>query len=308
MIVVNKLTREYRQRFNSDNHLGIFDVSLNVDDKECVALVGQNGSGKSTLLKCISGIMCPDSGGVYLDGRDAYKLRTQLCYEWGVLFSSKPTFIDDLAVADNLKLIQRLYNMQQAEVTTNMAVADSFLGIYELQERQYRTLSFGQRSRCEVVACLIHDPKYILLDEPTLGIDAGYLQGLKRYIIHLMNKNNANVIIVSHDFDFLNALCSRAVVMKDGRVIKDIKYADFYNIINRRKRVTVTLNEEAQIPDLLNKIEGFETVDSNHISFYKDGYKPYSEELMKWLTGPDVLSVDTSYRGIEEVVHEEGWG
>lgn len=146
-------------------------VNFSIEDGEIVALLGHNGSGKSTLLKCITGVIKPTSGQIIVDGLDSFRNQKKLRTNMGVVFNQKPSFIVDLTVMDNLQFFKVIYDISEKEFDDRLNTVDQYLNIHTLYDKQYRKLSFGERVKCEIASVLLHQPKYLFLDEPTIGLD-----------------------------------------------------------------------------------------------------------------------------------------
>lgn len=215
MISVKGVTKEYGKK----DKVRILDrVSFEAADGEIIALLGHNGSGKSTLIKCITGTLKPDCGSVTIDGRDSFKARRQLCRNMGVVFNQKPSFIVDLPVRENLLFFKAIYGLSDAEYEERRRLINQFLDIDDLYEKPYRKLSFGERVKCEITSVLLHSPHYVLLDEPTIGLDYNAKRGLYELLAYLKRHDGITAVIATHEVDYIQGICDRAVIMNKGRV------------------------------------------------------------------------------------------
>lgn len=216
MIKFENVVKEYTGK--DKKKIRVLDgINLTVEKGEVIALLGANGSGKSTLLKCLCGVICPTEGKITVDGQDTFKNRKLLVKNMGVIFNQKPSFITDLSVSDNLKFFQAIYGIPQKKFKRNLEFLDEYLNITGLLEKPYRKLSFGERVKCELVSILLHEPEYIYIDEPTIGLDYNAKKGLYNLIAEL-KRQGKTVIIITHEVDYIEGVCDRAVILCDGQV------------------------------------------------------------------------------------------
>lgn len=216
MIEIHQISKSYEQKKTKTEVLK--DISFTVADGEIVALLGHNGSGKSTLTKCIVGVIKPNSGYVRMDGRDSFKERNRLTGKMGVVFNQKPSFIADLPVKDNLLYFKAIYGLTREQYESRLAYLNNYLEIGDLYEKPYRKLSFGERIRCEIISVLLHSPHYIILDEPTIGLDYNAKRGLYHLLADLKEKEKICAIIITHEVDYIEGVCDKAVILSEGKV------------------------------------------------------------------------------------------
>lgn len=216
MIKIENVSKEYVQK---GKRLKILeDISYNVPNGKVVALLGANGSGKSTLIKCICGVIKPTSGKVVIDDKDTFIQRKKVIGNMGVVFNQKPSFIVDLSVNDNLEYFKAIYNISKDKYQQNLEYLDGYLKFYSLLDKPYRKLSFGERVKCEIISVLLHDPSYIILDEPTIGLD--YLA--KRGLYDLLNdlkRRGSTIIITTHEIDYIEDICDEAIILSNGKLV-----------------------------------------------------------------------------------------
>ncbi len=216
MISINNLSKTYSKKVEV-----LKDINLKIQEGEIVVLLGHNGSGKSTLIKCIVGVLKSTSGNVEIDNKDVYKDRTKVIANMGVVFNQKPSFIVDLSVYDNLLFFKAIYELDDVEFTENLKLIDEYLHVSELFQKPYRKLSFGERVKCELTSVLLHSPRYIILDEPTIGLDYNAKKGLYELLLYLNRKQKVTIIIVTHEVDYIEKICTRAIILKHGEVQYD---------------------------------------------------------------------------------------
>lgn len=201
-------------------------MNLEIQEGENVALVGPNGAGKSTLIKIISGILMPTSGEVVINGFVPWKKRIQYTKEIGVVMGQKTLLFWDISIQESLKLFQCIYNLSDDEFQKNLDVLDGVFQIREFWNIPPRQLSLGQRMRCEIVASMIHMPKLLYLDEPTIGLDVATKNLLLTFIKKLQEKIKCTILFASHYLQEVEFLCSRILILNKGSLIYDGSLTD----------------------------------------------------------------------------------
>lgn len=240
MIKIENIIKEYNTKDKSKIRV-LNNINLTIKDGEMIALLGANGSGKSTLLKCICGVLKLTSGSIRVDGKDAFKNRKYLIKNMGVIFNQKPSFIIDLSVRDNLNFFQAIYEIPQEKFDANIDFIDQYLKFKDLLEKPYRKLSFGERVKCEIVSILLHDPQYIYMDEPTIGLDYNAKKGLYELIAEL-KKQGRTIIIITHEVDYIEGVCDKVVILKNGVITYEGNPKKVTDRVNEKQRIVVKYN------------------------------------------------------------------
>ena len=240
MIKIENIIKEYNTKDKSKIRV-LNNINLTIKDGEMIALLGANGSGKSTLLKCICGVLKLTSGSIRVDGKDAFKNRKYLIKNMGVIFNQKPSFIIELSVRDNLNFFQAIYEIPQEKFDANIDFIDQYLKFKDLLEKPYRKLSFGERVKCEIVSILLHDPQYIYMDEPTIGLDYNAKKGLYELIAEL-KKQGRTIIIITHEVDYIEGVCDKVVILKNGVITYEGNPKKVTDRVNEKQRIVVKYN------------------------------------------------------------------
>ncbi len=197
------------------------DVSFKIGDGEIVGYIGPNGAGKSSTIKIMSGILTPDGGSCVIDGLTPWKQRREHVKNIGVVFGHRSQLWWDVPVADSFELIRDIYRVPQAEYTRNLDELRELLGLGEIIRTPARQLSLGQRMRCELAASLLHSPKLLFLDEPTIGLDAVSKLAVRDFIKRINRERGTTVILTTHDMQDIEALAERVLLIGRGRILFD---------------------------------------------------------------------------------------
>lgn len=202
------------------------DISFHIKEGEMVGYIGPNGAGKSSTIKILSGILTPDSGECVIDGRVPWKNRIAHVREIGVVFGQRSQLWWDVPVADSYELLKDIYTIPQSIYQKNLMELTELLNLSELLKTPTRQLSLGQRMRCEIAASLLHSPKILFLDEPTIGLDAISKLAVRDFILRLNKEKKTTVILTTHDLQDIEALASRIILIGKGKVMIDGTLAD----------------------------------------------------------------------------------
>ena len=197
------------------------DVSFTVNDGEMVGYIGPNGAGKSSTVKIMSGILTPDSGECIINGRTPWKDRVEHVRDIGVVFGQRSQLWWDVPVIDSFELIRDIYKVDKAEYKKTLSTLTELLNLGEILKTPARQLSLGQRMRCEIAASLLHNPKILFLDEPTIGLDASSKIAVREFIKSINKENKTTVILTTHDMQDIEALTERILLIGKGRILLD---------------------------------------------------------------------------------------
>lgn len=196
-------------------------VSFSVEEGEMLAFIGPNGAGKSTTIKMLTGILYPDGGKAEVMGIDPTKKRRQLAYLIGTVFGQKEQLWTHLTPYDNFRFFGAIYDLSERETERRIGEIAERFGLGNFIDTPVRNLSLGQRIRCEIVASLIHKPKVLFLDEPTIGLDPVVKENVRELIKEMNKEEQTTIFLTSHDVGDIEKLCRRIIIVNDGRIVMD---------------------------------------------------------------------------------------
>ena len=197
------------------------DVSFTIQDGEMVGYIGPNGAGKSSTIKILSGILTPDSGSCVIDGRIPWKNRIEHVKQIGVVFGQRSQLWWDIPVIDSFELLKEIYSISKTSYNDKLEELTELLQLQELLKTPTRQLSLGQRMRCEIAASLLHSPRLLFLDEPTIGLDAVSKLAVRDFIKKLNKEHKTTVLLTTHDMQDIEAIANRVILIGRGNVLLD---------------------------------------------------------------------------------------
>ena len=220
--------------------LALNDVSFTIQDGEMVGYIGPNGAGKSSTIKILSGILTIDSGTVLVNGKIPYKDRIEYVREIGVVFGQRSQLWWDVPVIDSFELLKDIYSISNKQYKQNLEELTELLNLSELLRSPARQLSLGQRMRCEIAASLLHCPRILFLDEPTIGLDAVSKLAVRDFILKQNQIHGTTVILTTHDMQDIEALTNRIILIGKGKILMD---TTIENIKSKHNNIDETIAE-----------------------------------------------------------------
>ncbi|WP_042204441.1 ABC transporter ATP-binding protein [Paenibacillus camerounensis] len=197
------------------------DISFTIPEGEICGYIGENGAGKSTTIKMLTGILVPTSGNVSVGGFVPYMEREKFVQNIGVVFGQRSQLWWDIGVIESFQLLRKVYRVSEQDFKKRLDELVERLELQELLNRPVRKLSLGQRMRCELVAALLHNPSILFLDEPTIGLDIVVKSEIRDFLKDMNREHGTTILLTTHDLQDIEALCSRVIMLDDGRIIYD---------------------------------------------------------------------------------------
>ncbi len=276
------------------------NISFSIEKGEMVAFIGPNGAGKSTTIKMMTGILYPNKGNIDVLGLNPTKDRKKLAYEIGCVFGQKEQLWTHLSPYDNFKFFGAIYDIPKQRVEKKIK---EFVDLFEIEEflnTPVRNLSLGQRIRCEIIASLIHEPKILFLDEPTIGLDPVVKENIRTLIKRMNKEYKTTVVLTSHDVSDIEKLCKRVIIVNKGKIVLDdtmenLKY-HYLNkkIVEAKMKEPVNLDDEEGITILKDK--GY------NLKIEVDVTKRSVSDAIKLLNPDNIIDINISNMPLEQII------
>lgn len=229
---------------NTDVIHAVKNLSLHIDEGEIVGFIGPNGAGKSTTIKMMSGILTPTSGSVLIGDEDITKHRKEVVRNIGVVFGQRTQLNWDLRLGETFELLKHIYRIEQTDYDKTLDVMNDILGIKELIDKPVRQMSLGQRVKGDLVASMLHSPKVLFLDEPTIGLDVSAKYSLRKFIKEINQVRKTTVILTTHDLGDIQELCERLIIINHGKMMEDGNLKEITDRIAPYKTLVVEYYDE----------------------------------------------------------------
>jgi ABC-2 type transport system ATP-binding protein len=240
------LAASVRSLFNRkfETKIAVDNFNLSIDGGEFVGLIGPNGAGKTTLIKMLTGIIAPTSGEVSVMGFYPNKLENAFKKQYAVVMGQKSQLIYDLTASDTFLLFKEMYEIPDDVYMRNLKMFADLFDSRDYMNVQVRTLSLGERMKMELVTALLHDPKILFLDEPTIGLDAPSQRSICAFLKEVNRKNGTTILLTSHYMEDVRSLCPRSVVVGNGRKVYDGDTDKLFSSYQTRKKITLQFENE----------------------------------------------------------------
>ena len=219
-------------------------VSLEINEGELVALIGPNGAGKTTMFKMLAGLIYPTSGEISVAGNIPFNREKTFLKNISLLMGGRRRAFWDIPVIDSFELHKSIYEIQEDKYKNILDELVELLKIKELLNTPVRNLSLGQRMKCEVVLSLLHQPKILFLDEPTIGLDINTQKSIRDFISIYNKKHKATIMITSHNMSDIETLCSRVIIINSGKILYDGSIKNLINKTSGEKILSIEFKEK----------------------------------------------------------------
>lgn len=226
----------FRPRFTSKT--AVDHISFKMEAGEIAGYIGVNGAGKSTTIKMLTGVLLPTSGSARILGRDPHRQRVKNALDIGVVFGQRTQLWWDLALIESLNLIARIYELPADRYRQMLDQFTETLDLKDLLKVPVRNMSLGQKMRSELAAALIHEPKVVYLDEPTIGLDLIVKEHIREFIRAQCAVTGMTVILTTHDLGDIEELCPRVLIIDEGRIIYDGPISSIRDRFGKYRQIT----------------------------------------------------------------------
>lgn len=217
------------------------DISFSIKKGEIVGFIGPNGAGKSTTIKMLSGILYPDEGEIKINGFIPYKQRKQYVKNIGVVFGQKSQLNWDLPLIESFELMKYIYKIPEKIYEANLSKFTELLEMKDFIHQPVRQLSLGQRMRGDIVAALLHSPKIVFFDEPTIGLDVVAKEKIRDFVKYMNETEQTTIIFTTHDMQDIEKVCDRLIIIDTGKKIYDGSIAEIKSKYINSKTIEIWL-------------------------------------------------------------------
>lgn len=285
------------------------NISFEVKRGERLAFIGPNGAGKSTTIKMLTGILFPTSGKLKVLGLNPQVDRKKLAYSIGTVFGQRSQMFPNLSIVDSMYFFAAMYDLKKEKIKDRVDYLCKVFDLESFKNQPVRKLSLGQRMRGEIACALVHSPKVIFLDEPTIGLDVIAKKSLRELLLKVNKEEKVTIFLTSHDVGDIEALCERTIIVNHGEIVIDMPTEDLQKNFIHEKYVDIEVGEKVQeLPQLPNGVS-YQNQDkakqSEKIKLVIDLKKlNIREAIKKILDVFDVIDIEVYDVDLEEVIRE----
>ena len=309
MVVIKK--DGTKEPFNPQKIINaVNNISFNVDEGEILGFIGPNGAGKSTVIKMLTGILTPTSGECKINGQIPQKNRKKYVKEIGVVFGQRTQLWWDLALLETYAVLKEIYEISDKDYYERMSFLNEVLNLFDFIKSPVRTLSLGQRMRADIAAALLHNPKVLFLDEPTIGLDVVVKDNIRKAIQTINKTQKTTVILTTHDLSDIELLCKRIVMIDKGEKIFDGNLFDLKQKYGQVRSMSFVPVNNSDVKKL-NYLEAFNLSESdisviqdeNGVSVRFDSSVTPVEKMLNYtLLNIHVKDINVKDADIEEII------
>ncbi len=277
-------------------------ISFSVEEGESLAFIGPNGAGKSTTIKMLTGILYPTSGDIKVLGLNPSKDRIKLSYQIGSVFGQKEQLWVHLSPMENFKFFGSIYDMKKVDLEKRIDELATIFEIKDFINQPVKSLSLGQRMKCEMVASLLHNPKMLFFDEPTIGLDPIAKETLRKLIKKINKELGTTIFFTSHDVGDIEEVCKRVIIINDGKIVLDdsMKNLKYHHLNKKIVEVNLKHNVDIAEKDGIKIIKSKDTLHKIEV----DMNKTTMDELMGMFKADDLQDITISSEPLEEIIKD----
>ena len=292
-----------------EDKVAVSDVNMDLEAGELVGYIGPNGAGKSTTIKMLTGILVPTSGSIEVAGIVPYAHRNANARNIGVVFGQRSQLYWDLPLIESFELLRAIYSVPQDRYRQNMKRFTEILEMEPFLRTPVRQLSLGQRMRGDFAAAMLHDPKIVYLDEPTIGLDVIAKEAIREFVKHINEERGTTIILTTHDLADVERLCRRIIIIDNGTIIYDGGIERIKEQYGTHRTLVLTLTAPHPNPAL----DGAELVsnDRGQASYRFDRRRVRADQLIRQATERyelrDVTIEEPDLESIIRRIYVEGY-
>ncbi|MDE5630765.1 MAG: ATP-binding cassette domain-containing protein [Bacilli bacterium] len=317
IIEVNNLSKNYKYKVKSENKGFIYNlfheqekivkavnnISFDVEEGETIAFIGPNGAGKSTTIKMLTGILYPTDGDIKICGLTPIKDRNKLAFNIGTVFGQRSQLLPNLPLTESMEMFGAMYDMDKKAIDKRIKELTNLFDLKDFIKQPVRKLSLGQRMRAEIATSLIHSPKIIFLDEPTIGLDVVSKKSLRDLLLRINKEEKVTIFLTSHDTEDIQSICERCIIINHGKIIIDTSTKQLLSDYVKNKTITITPDVEFDsFPDLL---EGMSYIkkEKNQVIVGVDMEKLHTQKALQHLIKKfDIDDINIDNESLESVI------
>ena len=285
------------------------DVSFEIQEGETVAFIGPNGAGKSTTIKMLTGILYPTAGSVKIYGLTPIKDRDELAYKVGTVFGQRSQLLPNLPLTDSMEMYGAMYDMSSENIKKRIEELSDLFDMNEFLKQPVRKLSLGQRMRAEIATSLMHRPKIIFLDEPTIGLDVVSKKKIRDLFLKINKEEKVTIFLTSHDTEDIQSICERCIVINRGSVVIDTRTKDLMSLYVKNKNITITpdtiFDKFPSLPDGIDYVEKTKDKITFSVNAEVISTQKALQELTKNFKIDDINIQNESLENIVRKIYEE---
>ncbi|ANY70220.1 multidrug ABC transporter ATP-binding protein [Paenibacillus sp. BIHB 4019] len=244
----------------------VSDISFSIEEGEVVGFLGPNGAGKTTTLKMLSGILHPTSGSAKVFGYTPWERKNEFKRQFSIVMGQKNQLWWDLPANESLFLNKCIYEVDDAEYARTLGELTELLDVKELLKVQVRRLSLGERMKMELIAALIHKPRILLLDEPTIGLDIISQRKIREFFKYYNRDKKTTIVLTSHYMNDIEELCDRSIIINHGRIVFDGGLSEVNERLGHKKIMKLVLSEPVE-EWVLNQVGEVKEFKDTHVKF-----------------------------------------
>ncbi|PEP92450.1 sugar ABC transporter ATP-binding protein [Bacillus wiedmannii] len=281
------------------------DLNFSIDKGEIVGFIGKNGAGKSTTIKMLTGVLTPSKGKVKIDGYDPYKQKKKILSNIGVVFGQRTQLWWDLPLIDSFQLIKKIYDVNEDDFRIRLEQFNDILNLDQLLHKPIRLMSLGQRMRADIAASLLHNPKVLFLDEPTIGLDLEAKENILNFIKEFNAEKDTTIILTTHDMADIEKLSNRLIIIDEGQIYFDGSLNRLKSVYGRLNSVRITSKNFVNIPKEIHSFSKVKKL-SNHVIevTYQKKDTEISQILFPFLKNNEIKDIQIIEEKIEDIVSE----